>query len=168
MLKLHRLLVVTTTAVLVLILSLSIVELVGILREEVELRYVATDSMYPSIPRNSIVLILDSDGWDYSIGDIVFFNYCLMGRCIPVLHRVIDIDKNGIVITRGDNRVTLERVERENIVGRFIAGAPYLYGVVQFISFDVVAVAIIATIVILLPEFLPRKKTTSIRREGMV
>ncbi len=157
MLKLHRLVLVLVIATSVLVLSIGLVEIQNILSRELELRYVATDSMYPSIPRNSIVLITDSDGWDYAVGDVVFFNYCAMGRCIPVLHRVIDIEEPGIVVTKGDNRVVVEQVEQRSVRGRFVAGIPYLYGLVQLISFDVVAVAVIAALAMLIPELYPRR-----------
>ncbi len=108
------------TALLTLILSLNTLLSVA---SSVELRYVVTESMEPTVPRGSLVIIRSSSGMDYMLGDVVLANY----ESIPLLHRIVDIDySQGKLVTRGDNRDTVEVLSLGDVEGIMEAGIPYV------------------------------------------
>ncbi|MEB3861306.1 MAG: signal peptidase I [Desulfurococcales archaeon] len=108
-----------STALLTLTLSLyTLLATVG-----VEVRYVATGSMEPTVPPGSLVVVRRSTGMDYMVGDIVLANY----ESIPLLHRVIGIDyTGGKLVTKGDNRDTVEVLALDKVEGVMVAGLPYI------------------------------------------
>jgi signal peptidase I len=59
--------------------------------------YVSTPSMYPTIPPGSLVFIKKEPS--YRVGDVIEF----WGNGLNFLHRIVMIDANGAIITRGDN-----------------------------------------------------------------
>ena len=82
--------------------------------------YVTSDSMHPSIPQGSLIVI--SNRWaklaELQEKPVVFFEPL---RRRIVVHRVLSV-QHGYLSTRGDNNVFVDsyRVSRENILGRVV------------------------------------------------
>lgn len=85
---------------------------------------VISDSMYPTIPKNSLVYIKTID-----IDEPLDYNEIVAIETgeIPLMHRVIDFEGNK-VITHGDNNDTgvNEKIDRNQIFGKYIFSIPLI------------------------------------------
>lgn len=79
---------------------------------------VVSDSMSPTFSRNDMVLMQNIDR-TYNVRDVVMFNS--PDTSIPVSHRIISIDKEGIR-TAGDATKSMDwwKLKKDNIVGKAI------------------------------------------------
>src|SRR5512146_1699153 len=97
-----------------------------ILYETGELPYevyvVHTGSMSPTIPSKSAVVVEDNQ---YKVGDVVTFRV----HGMVVTHRLVAINPNGTITTKGDADRTVDpwHVPRSHILGSVVA-APHLVG----------------------------------------
>ena len=109
-----------------LLLALMLSIFVSVMLRFVGIYVVASGSMEPSIPVSSIVIILRVDPLAYSVGDVVLFEYRYGNRSIPVLHRVIEIDRDrGVVVTKGDAKRFPEFNRFSDVIGVLVLGIPY-------------------------------------------
>lgn len=83
--------------VLVVIVVLSLIAIVG--TDYFAIRHVITESMEPAIEKDSIVVIKKCDIDSIKENDIICFKY----GDNDIIHRVISIDKNKEIQTKGDN-----------------------------------------------------------------
>lgn len=83
--------------VLIVIIALALVTIVG--TDYFAIRHVITESMEPAIEKDSIVVIKKCDIDSIKENDIICFKY----GDNDIIHRVISIDKNKEIQTKGDN-----------------------------------------------------------------
>ena len=83
--------------VLIVIIALALVTIVG--TDYFAIRHVITESMEPAIDKDSIVVIKKYDIDSIKENDIICFKY----GDNDIIHRVISIDKNKEIQTKGDN-----------------------------------------------------------------
>lgn len=83
--------------ILVAIVVLSLIAIVG--TDYFAIRHVITESMEPAIEKDSIVVIKKCDIDSIKENDIICFKY----GDNDIIHRVISIDKNKEIQTKGDN-----------------------------------------------------------------
>lgn len=83
--------------VLIVIIALDLVTIVG--TDYFAIRHVITESMEPAIEKDSIVVIKKCDIDSIKENDIICFKY----GDNDIIHRVISIDKNKEIQTKGDN-----------------------------------------------------------------
>lgn len=88
---------VSSWIVLVAIVVLSLIAIVG--TDYFAIRHVITESMEPAIEKDSIVVIKKCDIDSIKENDIICFKY----GDNDIIHRVISIDKNKEIQTKGDN-----------------------------------------------------------------
>lgn len=102
------------------------------LKDYVGVYYVLTDSMEPFVPQGSYVLVRKVHAYDeYFVGDVALYYYKFNGE-VGFLHRIIGFNPDGSLAIKGDNVSNVERVERSQVVGVMVAGAPWA-GHVAFI-----------------------------------
>lgn len=116
-----------------LALALACLALYDVLSEAVDIRYVATGSMEPSIPRGSIVVIYRNPV-DISVGDVVAYRYPQSPN-ILLLHRVVWVNGTHVYV-KGDAVDTVEMVNRENVLGVYLWGIPSVMLVVSYLLSD--------------------------------
>jgi signal peptidase I, archaeal type len=109
-----------------LVLIMSIVTMINSKRTNKEVfifnhrPYIITsESMYPTLKINSLVIIRKTNYEDIKSDDIISFK--IQGSNQTACHRVVKVTKEGI-ITKGDNnrRNDQELVTRENLVGKAV------------------------------------------------
>lgn len=83
--------------VLIVIIALALVTIIG--TDYFAIRHVITESMEPAIEKDSIVVIKKCDIDSIKENDIICFKY----GDNDIIHRVISIDKNKEIQTKGDN-----------------------------------------------------------------
>ena len=85
---------------------------------------VATGSMSGTIEEGDLIIIKNTG--DYEIGDIVTFFQD--GDTIPTTHRIINIDDDGLWITRGDanNSKDGRSISSDEIIGEWVMTIPYV------------------------------------------
>ena len=107
---------------------------------------VISDSMYPAIPRNSLVYIKPIDNYDkLEIRDIVAIDT----GDIPLMHRVVQI--NGEVITtHGDNNAidVVENIKRNQIIGKVFFSIPVI-GVLFRSIYPLLLISLIIMLIII-------------------
>jgi signal peptidase len=81
---------------------------------------VLSESMEPTLHVGDMIIIQQSN--DYKIGDIVVYMY----GSKPIIHRIIDINKDNMYIIKGDNNPIPDPypVRKTQIVGKAIAAIP--------------------------------------------
>jgi len=95
----------------------------GILVSKYDVRYVPSDSMWPSIPRGSVVVI-EKNPFFFEVGDVLVYHYPLSPDT-KLMHRLIRYEPEGIAYLRGDNATGTDRVPYTAIDGRVIIAFPY-------------------------------------------
>ena len=89
-----------------------------------DLRYVPTGSMWPTIPRGSIVLI-EKNPFSLEVGDVVVYHYDV-APSTAIMHRIIGYDyRTGTAYIKGDNSTAVDSVPYRNIDGRVVLALPY-------------------------------------------
>ena len=85
---------------------------------------VATGSMSGTIEEGDLIIIKATG--DYGIGDIVTFFQD--GDTIPTTHRIINIDDDGLWVTRGDanNSKDGRSISSDEIIGEWVMTIPYV------------------------------------------
>jgi len=84
--------------------------------------------------KGDIIFVVSAENLE--VGDVIIFNG---GQANPIIHRVIDIQENGGVTTKGDHNNGLlsveKRISQEQILGKAVFRVPAL-GWVKLIFFD--------------------------------
>ncbi len=74
---------------------------------------IPTDSMVgnetDSLDVNDIAIIKKGNFSEIEIGDVIVFQGIVLGRPSLIIHRVIDIDDQGRLLTKGDNNNTIDQ-----------------------------------------------------------
>lgn len=105
--------------VLIVIIALALVTIIG--TDYFAIRHVITESMEPAIEKDSIVVIKKCDIDSIKENDIICFKY----GDNDIIHRVINIDKNKEIQTKGDNNKRKDDilVSSDMLVGTVIGHA---------------------------------------------
>lgn len=87
--------------------------------------YVTTPSMYPTIPPGSLVFIHREPS--YHVGDVIEFR----GNGLHFMHRIIRINKQGDITTKGDNPENVPDVfspptTKADVIGKAVLWIPYV------------------------------------------
>ena len=110
--------IITTLSILIFVLSITIMVLGTAATKNNKLLYIGnysfsiipTSSMEGDLPDSlfpgDIAIIKKGSFEDVEIGDIVVFQSQIGGLSALIIHRVIDIEANGELITKGDNALT--------------------------------------------------------------
>ncbi|MCL2341995.1 MAG: signal peptidase I [Firmicutes bacterium] len=132
---------------------------------------ILTGSMEPTIKQYGLVIVKKGDFNSVKIGDIISFDEPGVQR--HVCHRVIAIDDNGLITTKGDNNNSedLGNVSESNFIGKVIWHNNYIayyynvyqspYGVWKAVVLPVVVIILIIVGVHLLKK--REKKERNIR-----
>lgn len=87
--------------------------------------YVLTDSMEPYVPQGSYVIVGKVHAQDeYFLGDVTLYYYNFYDG-VGFLHRIVGFNPDGSLAIKGDNASNVEIVERSQVAGIMIAGAPW-------------------------------------------
>lgn len=87
--------------------------------------YITTPSMYPTIPPGSMVFIEAQH--TYHVGEVIEFK----GNGLLWVHRIVKIEPNGDLVTKGDNPISTPDVfvpptTKKDVVGSVVVSVPYL------------------------------------------
>jgi len=87
--------------------------------------YISTPSMYPTIPPGSMVFIEPQR--TYHVGEVIEFK----GNGLLWVHRIVKIEPNGDLVTKGDNPISTPDVfvpptTKKDVVGSVVVSVPYL------------------------------------------
>jgi len=134
---------------------------------------VTSGSMSPTLERGHLLVLQRQAPEDVEVDDIIVFNAAWHTEA-PVVHRVIErVYVNGEYryTTQGDNNPNPDHpwTLHENIVGVVVFAIPYL-GYITLILQEpgVLPLVILGLIVIIiLPEFLPKKESGDNKREDV-
>lgn len=96
--------------------------------------YITTPSMYPTIPPGSMVFIEVQH--TYHVGEVIEFK----GNGLLWVHRLVKIEPNGDLVTKGDNPISTSDVfvpptTMKDVVGSVVVSVPYL-GFPELIAHD--------------------------------
>ncbi|KKR06014.1 MAG: Signal peptidase, type I [candidate division WS6 bacterium GW2011_GWF2_39_15] len=110
---------------------------------------VESGSMSPTIEMGDLIIVEKSS--DYKKGDIITFSTINETPKRTITHRIVDVDEKGIITTKGDFNQSndIDKVQKNDILGEYIARAPYIG---FFVSFVKTKVGVIVLVVI--PAFL--------------
>ena len=92
---------------------------------------ILSGSMEPALHTGSVVIVQETK--DVEEGDIVFF---ITEDYIPVIHRYIDVDEDGNMITKGDNnpKEDLEPLTVDRIQGKVVKTMNWLSEPMNFLN----------------------------------
>jgi signal peptidase I len=109
-----------------MIVLVLIVGLLAFARFSGMVHSVATGSMVPTLPVHTIVV--DTPTKDIKMGDVITFQQAGMSE--PVTHRLIQINKDGSLITKGDANPTADNpdvpLQKSDVVGKVLFQVPIL------------------------------------------
>lgn len=130
---------------------------------------ISTNSMSPTIKQGDIIIIKEIKDADLEIGDIITFYQ--NGETIT--HRISDtkiIDEQKNYITKGDNNNVedKERVQIEEIQGKYVLKIPILGHVISFLQNQVVILIVILIFLILYFIKLQMEEKKQNRREKKI
>ena len=113
---------VAVIAVVVLLLVVSVIPIPG----NYKVLMVLSGSMEPVIKVGSIVTVKPRQ--EYKIDDIITFN---LGSKAPTTHRIVDIEEESdkiLYMVKGDANEDpdLEKVPKENVIGKVLFSIPFL------------------------------------------
>jgi len=96
--------------------------------------YISTPSMYPTIPPGSMVFIEPQH--TYHVGEVIEFK----GNGLLWIHRLVKIEPNGDLVTKGDNPQSTPDIfvpprTMNDVVGSIVVSVPYL-GFPELIAHD--------------------------------
>jgi signal peptidase I len=96
--------------------------------------YISTPSMYPTIPPGSMVFIEPQR--TYHVGEVIEFK----GNGLLWVHRLVKIEPNGSLVTKGDNPQSTPDIfvpsrTMNDVVGSVVVSVPYL-GFPELIAHD--------------------------------
>jgi signal peptidase I len=96
--------------------------------------YISTPSMYPTIPPGSMVFIEPQR--TYHVGEVIEFK----GNGLLWVHRLVKIEPNGNLVTKGDNPqstpdIFVPSTTMTDVVGSVVVSVPYL-GFPELIAHD--------------------------------
>ena len=125
---------------------------------------VVSDSMYPYIKVNSIVITKRVNYNDIKVGDVISFDVETIEY--SVCHRVIEITDDGLV-TKGDNSAVIDvaKVREENLNGKLVLKTNILADILKLVEVHgvfliiVVPIALVVMVVISVKMFMPSKKS---------
>ena len=137
----------TIVTVTLFYVTLLIVLLFSITSSKYSFFTVLTASMQDEIPKNSLILVKQTDTRDLEVGDNITF---MRDRRISVTHKIIDIyedyqdDGSRGFQTQGTNNLypDNEIVNGENIVGRVVFSIPVLGAAVSWLGENIYIVFI--------------------------
>ena len=126
--------------------------------------WVKTDSMEPTIPAQSYVLVEKVDAKDLEIGDVIMFRSTdpTLGGALNT-HRIIGTDHRGWYVTKGDNngKEDEKRVNPVEVKGRYLKNLPTLTKVGRFLSTPVGITVMIAVLLAITAAAFAPETTTS-------
>ena len=125
---------------LIVIGSVHLIFLFSIITFFYDVRYVATGSMEPFIPKNSIVVI-DKSNEPVILGEVVMYHYSEAPN-YKLLHRVVGY-QNGLYLIKGDAMPQTDYVKQGNIDGKFLFGLPLLGEIKQIALLDPLFIAVL-------------------------
>ena len=112
---------------------------------------VLSGSMEPELSVDDLIVVSEED--EYNVGDVVVFR----SKSSLVVHRIIEINDEGI-ITKGDaNNMPDEPISPENIKGKVVYAVPMLGKAVNFIK-SPIGIIIVLGLAILLMELSFKKE----------
>lgn len=84
---------------------------------------VFSNSMVPTFEKGDMIIVKGTDSPE--IGDVIVFDS--PGYNYPIIHRIIDINENGM-LTKGDHNPVKDpwTISQENVHGKAILKLPYL------------------------------------------
>ena len=126
---------------------------------------VISNSMYPTLKINDIIVVKNVPIDDIKVGDIIVFKSPL-NPDIPIVHRVVDIGvRNGVkfFITKGDNNPTRDpwTVTPEMVIGKVIYVIPQIGFIPKILNSNPslkFALAILIISLIIVNEYIDYKK----------
>ncbi|WP_211531076.1 signal peptidase I [Methanocalculus chunghsingensis] len=83
-------------------------------------------SMEPTITQNDLVVIAPLAAGEPAVGDIIAFRP-QEGVSVPIAHRIVSIEDDGTIRTRGDNLAATDpyHIRPDQIAGRVVLIIPY-------------------------------------------
>lgn len=108
----------------------------------------STGSMEPTLPVNSI--LVDVPAHDLKVGDIITFPEA--GQDAPVTHRLIKINKDGTLVTKGDANPSPDNPDmpltKSDVMGKFLFQVPVFvpsfWVTPRGIGFGLIVIALLA------------------------
>jgi len=93
-----------------------------------------TDSMEPTIPKGSLVLVVPTWLVKPKVGDVALYRIRITNEYL-VLHRVVGATQKGL-LTKGDNRAFRDPwvVEKEDVIGVAVLSIPFLGYMLLFLK----------------------------------
>jgi signal peptidase len=148
------------------IATIVVVILVGVLGFGLGVVRLATGSMTPAYPADSVLIVRDVDAAGVAPGDVVTVT---RDGAVPITHRVVSADPRpgGVeLVLRGDANATVDpqpyRVQR---VGLVVAGIPFGGSVLAAVQSPVgFAVATIGVALLVLWAWWPRRRPLHLAR----
>lgn len=92
-------------------------------------------SMEPTITENDLVVIAPLAAGEPAVGDIIAFRP-QQGMGVAIAHRVVSIEDDGTIRTRGDNLATTDpyHIRPEEIAGRVVLIIPYAGAAMRIVT----------------------------------
>ncbi len=126
---------------------------------------VISNSMYPTLKINDIIVVKNIQPDEIKVGDIIVFRSPL-NPDIPIVHRVVDIGMTGgrkFFITKGDNNPTRDpwTVTPDMIIGKVIYVIPQIGFIPKILNSNPTlkfALAILVITIIIVNEYVDYKK----------
>jgi signal peptidase len=101
---------------------------------------VGSDSMYPAIPKNSVVYVRRVEPVSLEVGDIIAFE---SNSDLPLMHRIIEI-KADEIITKGDANDNQDApISFNEIIGKVSFHIPFIGFLFYNVSFWLIVVCFV-------------------------
>ncbi len=120
---------------------------------------VDSGSMSPTINLNSMIVVEELRPEEVAVGDII--TYYGHNKSSRITHRVMDIEDNGTLITKGDANEVDDPIplEAEKVIGKVVYIIPYIGKIFRFLNTKY-GIALLITIAIawmVLPRFFKKE-----------
>lgn len=120
---------------------------------------VDSGSMSPTINLNSMIVVEELRPEEVAVGDII--TYYGHNKSSRITHRVMDIEDNGTLITKGDANEVDDPIplEGEKVIGKVVYIIPYIGKIFRFLNTKY-GIALLITIAIawmVLPRFFKKE-----------
>lgn len=113
---------------------------------------VLTGSMEPELNVGTLILVKETPIKELKIEDII--TYKTENNSSLVTHRIVEINEDGSLITKGDanNTEDIGEVGEEQVQGKIIFKVSRLGGIMIFLKENIVFVIILLTLILFIPE----------------
>lgn len=125
-----------------------------------EMYIIETSSMEPTFKQDSVVLVDKKYNYDrIKVGDIIAYDNSYK----IIIHRVMQIDTDGTILTRGDANTQMDgsHATKQNYLGKYICNFTILGKFIIFLRSPGGLVAIIVVVILL---YLLKKPYRKLRR----